>query len=472
MIGPLRYMTKIKKSLLALSLLLAFTTTLSIVSPLFTPSAHAAPTKQECYDTLNGRNYGDLQDAELSNYADCFQNSNCSRGTPIVCSNPTDDSSNDNLEETKMAPVITLVCGAAPASNSPSAGAAAAYTACANSVRGVYTNAQNCINTAADEASNDTETITGITSCITPGLNQINGGKKVTASQVRTAVASGLDAAEKAANEAGTAKSKAECEANKTKKWENGKCVDDPDAVVVCGAGALGWLICPMIAVMQSAIQTIASLLDTFLQLQPLSQTGTGKTTYDLWKSVLNIANIILVIAFLFVIFSQATSIGLSNYGIKKILPRIIAAAILMNLSFFICQVLVDFSNILGGSAGQLVRAATDGATFSSAVTKQVSNLQQLAAAGVAIAIILFFFLIPVLLSFLAVFFTIAARFALIILLVLVAPLAFAAWVLPNTEKYFQKWWGLFFNLLMLYPIIMFVFAAAIIASRAVGAQS
>lgn len=240
----------------------------------------------------------------------------------------------------------------------------------------------------------------------------------------------------------------------------------------VCSAGALGWIICPFIAVMQSAITSIANLMDGMLRLDPLDRNTGNGSIYTLWQSVLNIANIILVVAFLIVIFSQATSVGLSSYGIKKILPRIIAAAILMNISFFLCQILVDLSNILGASAAQLVQSATNNASFSSAVTEHVSGVEKVAAGGIALAIIIFFFLIPVLLSFLAVFFTIAARFALIVLLVLVAPLAFAAWILPNTEKYFQKWWGLFFNLLMLYPIIMFVFAAAIIASKAVGSAA
>ncbi len=240
----------------------------------------------------------------------------------------------------------------------------------------------------------------------------------------------------------------------------------------VCSAGALGWVICPFIAIMQSAIESVASLMDGMLRLDPLDRNTGAGSIYKLWQSVLNIANVILVVAFLIVIFSQATSVGLSSYGIKKILPRIIAAAILMNLSFFICQVLVDLSNIVGASAAQLVQSATSTTSFSSAVTEHVGAIRQVVAVGIALAIIVFFFLIPVLLSFLAVFFTIAARFALIILLVLVAPLAFAAWVLPNTEKYFQKWWSLFFNLLMLYPIIMFVFAAALIASRAVGASA
>ena len=68
-----------------------------------------------------------------------------------------------------------------------------------------------------------------------------------------------------------------------------------------------------------------------------------------------NIANIIFIIAFIFVIYSQLTSMGISNYGIKRMLPKIIVAAILINLSYYICAVLVDTSNIIGAQLQNLL---------------------------------------------------------------------------------------------------------------------
>ncbi|MCZ6324111.1 hypothetical protein O5165_25825, partial [Escherichia coli] len=44
---------------------------------------------------------------------------------------------------------------------------------------------------------------------------------------------------------------------------------------------------------------------------------------------------------------------GLNNYSIKKMLPRLIVAAILVNLSYYICAIAVDISNILGHSLQQ-----------------------------------------------------------------------------------------------------------------------
>lgn len=236
----------------------------------------------------------------------------------------------------------------------------------------------------------------------------------------------------------------------------------------VCSAGALGWVICPAMSLMADVIQWVAGTLEGYLTFNPFA--GENNDIKRIWSSLLNVANSLLVVAFLVVVFSQSTSLGLSNYGIKRMLPRIIAAAILMNLSYYICQILVDLSNIAGVGVTSLVAATTDG-TFADNV-EQVSGLSKVIVGAGIIAVVAFFFLIPVLLSFLAIIFTIAARNALIVLLVIVAPLAFAAWIFPNTEKYFKKWWELLVNMLLLFPLVMLMFAASVVAANVISSAT
>ena len=47
----------------------------------------------------------------------------------------------------------------------------------------------------------------------------------------------------------------------------------------------------------------------------------------------------------------------------------------------------------------------------------------------------------------------------------LISPVAFALYCLPNTQSYFKKWWDLLLEALMVYPIIIVVFAVADILS-------
>lgn len=74
----------------------------------------------------------------------------------------------------------------------------------------------------------------------------------------------------------------------------------------------------------------------------------------------------------------------------------------------------------------------------------------------------------------LAVVVTIILRQILIIALVIVSPLAMAAALLPNTEKLFRTWWSYLSKALVMYPLIVGLFAAgkiggAILSSSAVG---
>lgn len=237
----------------------------------------------------------------------------------------------------------------------------------------------------------------------------------------------------------------------------------------VCSAGALGWVICPAMSAMIDATTWMADTLQGYLTFNPFSGDG-GAVIKGVWSNILAVANVLLVIAFFIVIFSQATSIGLSSYGVKKMLPKIVVAAVLMNLSYYFCQILIDISNIAGVGVASLVSSAS-GNTFSDNVA-EISGFSKILVSAGVVAIVAFFFLVPVLASFLAVFLTIAARNAIIVLLVIVSPLAFIAWVLPNTEKWFKKWWELLVNLLLLFPLTMLLFASSIVAANTVSSAT
>lgn len=240
-----------------------------------------------------------------------------------------------------------------------------------------------------------------------------------------------------------------------------------------CAGGAMGWLFCPLINYMAKTIQAIANIIDNLLVVKFLSTESGGQNIEQIWRVMLSVANIMLVIAFMFIIFSQSTSLGLSNYGIKRMLPRLIIAAILMNLSFYICALAIDFSNIIGGSIMGFLLGS--GNSISSSVTSATGgasgSLLGGAVAGLAIVGIMFFFLTPVVLSIFAILVILIGRHVILLVLVLVSPLAFVAWLLPNTEKYFKKWGQLFFQMLIVYPIIMLMFGAALLLSNVIGAS-
>lgn len=238
-----------------------------------------------------------------------------------------------------------------------------------------------------------------------------------------------------------------------------------------CQGGAFGWVLCPAIEAVNNATNTVAKWLDDLLVVRPL----TDPIISGSWDGMRNIANVAFVVAFLIVIFSQATSVGLTNYGIKRLLPRVIAAAILVNISFFVCQLAVDLSNLVGNAVGGLIAglAKIDVGGLGSAAGQQVTQLTDTSLSGgarilttVGIIVIVLLFTVPVLLMIVVIWFILAFRQALIILLTIVAPLAFVAWLLPNTQRAFNLWLETFAQMLFMYPAIMALFAACTTAAR------
>ena len=250
----------------------------------------------------------------------------------------------------------------------------------------------------------------------------------------------------------------------------------------VCSAGALGWVFCPLVDFISSATQDIAELIEGQLVYPALlnREVPEGRAIQAIWGVVLGIANVALVIAFLIVIFSQATSVGISAYGIKRMLPRVIAAAILMNLSFYICAAAVDIANIVGVSIKDIVGGGMDIISDiepSSNVQNGASDAQTWSAAivgilglGLAVATGAIFLLLPVivaaLMAVLTALLVIAARQVIVTLLIIVAPLAILAWILPNTEQWFTKWRKLFTAMLMMFPLVMLIFYGSLLMSK------
>ena len=260
-------------------------------------------------------------------------------------------------------------------------------------------------------------------------------------------------------------------------------------------AGALGWIICPLIYTLRDAAQGIFSgFIEPLLRVHnsiigELSKNDNTSTMYQAWSTFRNIGNILFVIALLFVIFSQVTGIGIDNYGIKRILPKLIVTAIIVNFSYIICGLLVDLSNIVGDSIKNIFESVeftagdkpSDGLGPVGIITFLVTAISAgaAAAAGVTVAgsVIagggLLTILVPIL-TFLASaviagFFAmlmLGVRQALVIIMIVISPIAFVLYAIPNTNPLFKKWFALFRGLLMLYPVYCFMVGAGYMASK------
>ena len=265
-------------------------------------------------------------------------------------------------------------------------------------------------------------------------------------------------------------------------------------------AGVLGWILCPIIDGLRTFIiekyeQWVEPALQIDATLFRAGESNILNGTYIAWGVFRDIGNLLFIILFIIVIFSQVTGAGIDNYGIKRIMPKMFVAAVLINMSFLICQVAVDVGNITGRQIGQFLYTVTNkyvkrprmlyiegetvrrnddeswndvdtwGESFNqnklgnTAVIILVAALATAAVLSKGLAII-----IPVLMAVLGVAISVIGlivilgiRQAAAVLLVVASPLAFACYMLPNTKKIFDKWFDAFKGLLVAFPVCSMV---------------
>lgn len=236
-------------------------------------------------------------------------------------------------------------------------------------------------------------------------------------------------------------------------------------------AGALGWVVCPVAQALSDFAEGIYSnFIEEYLSISP-QFLSTSSGTYEGWKIFRDTANVLFAIILGVVILSQVTGIGVSNYGIKKILPTLIVTAVLVNLSYFLCQAAVDLSNIFGSQLKAFLESLPvsitnngDGSIGLGGIAAGLAGVLaggSLTIAGVQIAAATFSgWIFPVLLALLgavigmiAFFIILGLREAVVVVAVVISPLAIVLYALPNTKPLFTKWWKIFSTMLLVYPI-------------------
>ena len=259
-----------------------------------------------------------------------------------------------------------------------------------------------------------------------------------------------------------------------------------------CGIASVGFYICPISTFLAKNMDWLYGKLNDSLETQPLNVTDNKSGLYLAWNIMLGFANAAFIIAFLVIIYSQVTSAGISNYGIKKMLPRLAIAAVLVNISYYICAFAIDLSNISGHALQDVfmqIRTTVLTTGHSSGGSIEVftwENLTALILSGGAAAVGIRAFLVgeggvltsaiilllPVLLgallAVLMVVLVLAARHALIVILTIISPLAFVCYLLPGTEKWFEKWRKMFLTMLIFFPAFSLLFGGSQLAAAAI----
>jgi hypothetical protein len=165
------------------------------------------------------------------------------------------------------------------------------------------------------------------------------------------------------------------------------------------------------------------------------------------WPMVRDLANMFVVLGF--VIIGTATILRFKEYEAKKLLPKLIIAALLINFSLLICGIFIDGSNIAithffksGGALEKSIGEAVKEQT--SAVSSSYSAGGGVDLLGRAVGIVFGNIMISVVFFLFA--FLFLARYLVLWILVILSPIAFVCYVFPFTKKYADMWWSNFFG--------------------------
>ncbi|MBI2415221.1 MAG: hypothetical protein HYV33_00995 [Candidatus Kerfeldbacteria bacterium] len=208
------------------------------------------------------------------------------------------------------------------------------------------------------------------------------------------------------------------------------------------------------------------------------------------WSLVRDISNMFFIAILLLIAFG--TLFKIEAYSWKKLLPKMLLAAILINYSRAICGVIVDAAQVIMLTfVAAIAPAATQGIVTafqlskllstddalkdvqstesasgvnveSSGTTLESNRLLAIAAAGLMLAVLVVVELVYVV--------VLVGRLVFIWFLTVLSPLAFACSVLPATEKYYRQWWEMFGRYVMVGPLVMFyLWLAMFIAAKTGG---
>lgn len=270
--------------------------------------------------------------------------------------------------------------------------------------------------------------------------------------------------------------------------------------------GFFGSMICSLLTMLGSTADASLAMLGSFMRVDPLIN-NPADPIFTYWKSFQTIANVTFIIALLVIVYSQITGAVLSNYSLKKMVPRLIVGAVLMNMSFYLCAAAVDLSNIAGttvystlkesiappaptpvqGDKSQLDMRTTpiknpetgEEITWSKVATWMAYAAPPAAAAVVGAGLLMngglaafIPIIIGVVLAIMIVIICLLLRQVLIVAFIVISPLAIAAFLLPNTKTLFDRWLKSFIPLLMLFPVIAFTFGIGAIVSEILAAAA
>ena len=218
--------------------------------------------------------------------------------------------------------------------------------------------------------------------------------------------------------------------------------------------GALSYIFGLVFAVLGWVLSSLIGALVSIAEYNKIISQPTVKAA---WATVRDIVNMFFIFAMLLIAFS--TILRYQQYEVKKMLPKLVLYAVLVNFSLTICGLFIDIAQVFTLT---FVNAFADGAinnfttvtrlfTYSELKDVDISTLTVLG--GYIMALVL---LVVTLVTIGAMFLILLARIAYLWILSILSPFAFVLPIIPGGQTYASQWWTMFSKQVITAPLLAF----------------
>jgi hypothetical protein len=238
-----------------------------------------------------------------------------------------------------------------------------------------------------------------------------------------------------------------------------GKLINDVlTAIAQTAVNGIFWAFTTIIAPLLTGVLSVRVYTDAFVNV-----------IYPGWEVLRNVVNIYFIVAIIAI--ALATLFRVESYKFRPLLIKLIIAALIVNFSLVICQVILAVADTLQSQFlpnNQEVIGALARDLMPAKISDIIRTNQLVSNSVFATAITTLFFMSMALggfLVFTAILGYLFVRIVMVWIFLILSPLAFAADVLPSTSGMGQKWWGEFIKYAFFTPVMAFFLnMAAVIA--------
>lgn len=243
----------------------------------------------------------------------------------------------------------------------------------------------------------------------------------------------------------------------------------------------------PFDIALSNAIKTFAKWAETTIRWAVNSVTGLLGSTADYvvgkvgcvgsacgmigpWTVMRNIGLTLMVMALIIIAFANVLQIDIEQYGLNRMIPKIIISIVMAFFSWIIVVFFFDFTKALQDQAKGLINGP-DGLVALQKITITTTSPGD-AVLGAATPLLLIAIAIGAVICMIVLLFTLLARVVMLSFLLAVAPLAFILNIVPFTSNLYKQWWTEFWKWMFMGPVAVIIIALGSVIAGSVQGTS